>query len=344
MEFLERLEVDGEQERWLVHVDGANEPHVAWFFYDDEREWLVRTHDATRPFHGPIHPRVSTIFESAWHGRRLVFEIDDDRGPTLATAARQLTDPVERERWVIAQIIGIADGLATLRHRDRSFIHRQLEPQRLFVDLQGHAKLRAPIAHVLHGPRSGRMGAGVIRGTAGYMSPEQARGNPTTLASDVFSLASNLYFALSGRRPFEHENMMAELTAIFGEPPAPLEIHTPGLARVLERAFAKEPAARTPDPGTFAGELWQCVPDATDYDAVVSDQIVAWRASAPSESARAPMFEGAKCRMRWEQLAPTKTADVRHCTGCKQDVVHVRSIAEIVPLHGRRCVSYPGGD
>lgn len=346
MEFIERLEVGdyGAEERWLVRVDGASEPHVAWFFYDDELEWLAETNDATRPYVGPIHPRISTIFGSAWHGQRLVFEVEDDRGPMLATAARELADPVERERWVIAQVIGIADGLATLRGRDPAFVHRQLEAYRIFVDVQGHAKLRAPIAYVAHGERPNRVGAGVIRGTPYFMSPEQARGTRVTAASDVFSLATNLYLALSGHRPFEGESFIEVLAAILQNPPPPLATHAPGLAGVLERAFAKDPAARIPDPGTFAGELWQCAPDAMEYDAVISDKLVAWRASAPSEPATGGAFAGRKCRMKWEQLAPTQHADIRHCAGCHQDVVRVRSIAAVVPLLGQHCVAYTGGD
>ena len=165
MEFLERLEAVGfgDEERWLVRAPGAAAPHVAWFFFDHDVDWLARTNSATRPFHGPIHPRISTIFGSGWHEQRLVFEVDDDRGPSLATAAQQLADPVERERWVIAQLIGIADGLAMLRGRVPDFVHRQLEPQRIFVDEQGHGKLRAPIAYALQGERPNRVGAGVIQ-------------------------------------------------------------------------------------------------------------------------------------------------------------------------------------
>jgi len=342
VEFVERLEANHAEERWLVRGDGAEVPHVAWFFADDDRDMLAQTESATRPYHGTIHPRVSTILGTGWHGERLVVEVDDDRGPTLAAAARQLTDPVERERWVIAQFIALADGLAALRGRARDFVHRQLEPHKMFVDVQGHAMLRAPIAYAVQGPRPHRTGVGVIRGTPGFMSPEQARGVKPRPASDVFALASNLYFVLTGRRPFANDSMMDELTAIIQEPAPALQLHTPGVAAILARAFAKDPAARIPDPGSLAGELWQCVPDAAEYDAVISDRIVAWRAEAPSGPPTEQMFD-AKCRMRWEQLAPTTHADVRHCAGCHQDVVRVRSIAAIVPLHGRSCVAYTGG-
>lgn len=344
MEFLERLEGSGNEERWLVQV-GDGLPHVAWFLHDDDREWLRQTERESHAWRGAIHPRVTQILSIGWHGDRVVFEIEDDRGPLLATAAQQLTDPNERERWVISQFIALGDGLATLRRRDAAFAHRQLEPEKMYVDVQGHARLRAPIPHVLQGPRPMRMGAGIVKGRSSFMAPEQARGSRGTVASDVFALASNLYFALSGRTPFDNNgNVMAELMAIISDPPAPLVLQTPGLSRVLDRAFAKAVDARTPDPGTFAGELWQCVPDATDYDEVLSDRIVTWRANAASEPSRRLLLEGPTCRMKWEHLAPTTADDVRHCASCKQDVVRIRSIAAVVPLLGQHCVSYTGGD
>lgn len=340
MQFLERLESDGSEERWLVQTD-EEAPHVAWFLDDDTP--LRETEDKTRPLIGPIHPRITAIRGTSWHGHRLVIEHDDDRGPLLATAARVLADPVERERWVIAQMIAICDGLATLRGRDPKFVHRQLEPERMYIDIAGRARLRAPIPMVLSGPRPARMGAGVVKGKPGYLSPEQARGGVPTPATDVFALATNLYEALSGKRPFARESMMDELMAIIGEEPPPITTHAPGLADIFRRAFAKDPRARTRDPGTFAGELWQCVPDAVDYDEVVSDRIVEWRATAASEPSHRPMFGGARCRMAWEQLAP-RARGVRHCSSCQQDVVRVRSIAAVLPLFGQHCVSYTGGD
>jgi hypothetical protein len=340
MQYLERLESIDSEERWLVQVEGEL-PHVAWFL-DDDPVWLREIEDNTRPLIGPVHPRIAAIRSAGWHGRRLIIESEDDRGPLFATAARVVADPIERERWVIAQVIAICDGLATLRNRDHKFVHRQLEPERIYIDIAGRARLRAPIPSVLSGKRPPRMGAGTVRGNPGYMAPEQARGSVATPATDVFALATNLHEALSGKAPFARESMMDVLMAIINEDPPPITTHTPGLADILRRAFTKDPADRIRDAGTFAGELWQCVPDAVDYDEVVSDRIVEWRAHAVSEPSRRPMF-GARCRMKWEELAP-RTDGVRHCTSCKQDVVRVTSIAAVVPLLGQQCISYTGGD
>ena len=342
MEFLERLESDeiDNEERWLVQMHGEP-PHVLVRYYHDEPILAVIERD-TRRWMGIAHPRVCAIRRTSWHGERLAVETDDDRGPWFVKAAAQLEDPVERERWCIGQIIGVADGLATLRQRQRDFVHRRLDQSSLFVDVAGHAKLRAPISIVEAGDRAGRMGAGVLKGSPSFMSPEQVRGMPATAATDVFSLAGLLYLALSGQKPFRAETDFGVFEAIFKGSPAPIQTHTPGLQRVLDRAFANDVAMRIPDAGTFAGELWQVVPDAMEYDAVISDRIVAWRATVPNPR-RESLFATPKCRMEWHQLKPTAAENVRHCSSCKQDVVRVSSIAAIVPLAGR-CVSYTGGD
>ena len=338
MEFLQRLDANSSDERWLVQVPGADAPRVAWIFWSEEM-FLDEAQWETMLVAGPIHPRVSTIFQATIEGNRLLVEVDDDRGPSLARAAKTLTDPIERERWTVSQIIAIADGMAMLRQRQPDFIYRQLEPNRLFVDAQGHGKLRAPIARVVSGARPARTGAGTIKGAVSYLSPEQGAGRPITVTSDVFSLASNLLFALTGKKPFAGDTMFDELHAIVRGSPAPFEVHAPGLRDVIMRALAKDPKERYPDPGTFAGELWRCVPDATEYDEVVSDRIV----DLAIEPVRATAFETPPCKMNWDQLKPTASPEMRHCRECDQNVVRVKSLAQIVPLIGR-CVSYTGGD
>jgi hypothetical protein len=341
LEFVELLDVTDEHERWLVREDGAL-PHVAWFLSNEETGYLSLVAEATETYRGAFHPRIAAIRSVAYEGQMLRIDTDDDRGPTFAAAAAQLEDPIERERWAVAQVIAIADGLATMRQFDPHFVHRRLEPQRTFVDITGRVRLRAMIAYVEQGPRPARMGAGTFRGTPAFMSPEQASGRKLTAASDVFSLASNLYFALAGKRPFDRDDVMQELMAIIHEPPPPIVAHAPELQRVLARAFAKDPSERYATPGEFAGELWQCVPDAVDYDEVVSDRIVAWRATAPSTEL-GDDFETPPCKKQWGELFPTTNSAIRHCGECSQDVVRATSIAQLIPLVGR-CVAYTGGD
>ncbi|HWO17305.1 MAG TPA: protein kinase [Kofleriaceae bacterium] len=343
LEFIERLSRDSEEQRWLVRVEGHAVPRVAWMFHDEDRERVELIEQDTRPWLGPLHARVSQIFELARRGESLTFVVDDDRGPPFPKAAAQLTDPIERERWSVAQIIAITSALAAMRRRAPGFVHRHLEPSKIFVDAAGHARLRAPIATVTQGPRPSYMGRGRVTRGLTWLSPEQCRGYPLTAASDVFSLAANLFAALSGQSPFRRDTEFGTLQAIVTDAPPPLVTHAPGLAAVLARAFQKDPAQRHPDPEAFAGELLRCVPDAADYDECVSDRIVAWWPTA-TPARLPPVLPAERCRMAWDQLHPTGSADVRHCAACSQDVVRVTSLAAIVSLGGRRCISYPGND
>jgi hypothetical protein len=344
LEFVERLPAPDGEERWLVHVAGGEQPQVAWLFtQQEEPDWLVEVERRTRAWIGFAHPRVSRVFETAWVGERLVCVIDDDRGPSLADAAAVLAEtPHERERWTVAQFITIADGLATMAQRQAGFIHRRIEPHRLFVNATGHGQLRAPVETVSVGPRRNYVGAGRVIGTPRWMSPEQGRGVALTAASDVFSLASNLAFALTGEPPFDDDNPMATLTKIILGPAPSLPTYAPGLDRVIARAFAIDPAARYPDPAAFAGELYACIPDAGDYNACMSDRIAAWWPAAPQAFGVNHDIAGERCTKSWDALAPgaSDDLDIRHCTQCDQPVVRATSLAAVLPLVGRSCFAY----
>jgi hypothetical protein len=176
------------------------------------------------------------------------------------------------------------------------------------------------------------------------MSPEQALGQPTTPASDVFSLATNLAHALTGQLPFHDDNFMTVLMHIISGPAPSVPVHTDGLARVLARAFARPIAERYPDPAAFANELYACVPDAGDYDAVTSDRLAAWWPTAPQANGENHAFAGDRCTRAWSSLVPIgKRDDVRHCDHCDQPVVRVHSLAAAIPLVGNRCIAYRGG-
>ena len=91
--------------------------------------------------------------------------------------------------------------------------------------------------------------AGTVLGTAGYLAPEQARGERTTAASDRYALGVVAYELLSGRRPFERESPTAEAAAHANDEPPAISSAQPRrcrrqLDRVFERALAKDPADR----------------------------------------------------------------------------------------------------
>lgn len=296
--FIERLSSERRGERWLVRDEEHAEPRVVRTVHG-ERDWLAQIEQQTRPWLGLLHPRVSQIFEIAWEGEALAkvrdpdwwrgamigVVTDDDRGPPFGRAAAQLTEPIEREGWGVAQVIAICDGLTAIRRRDPGFVYLRLERDHLFVDPRGHLRLRAPIAMVTQAWDPRRVSVeetGDISPASTY-SPEQCRArSPATPASEVFVLAGHLVAALTGAHPFRRDNELETAKAIIGAEPPPLTTHAPGLAAVIARALEKDPARRHPDPEAFAGELRRCVPDAAELDECLSDRIAAWLHVAPS--------------------------------------------------------------
>ena len=94
-------------------------------------------------------------------------------------------------------------------------------------------------------------GAGVILGTVGYMSPEQASGQPVDYRSDQFSFGSILYELLTGKRAFVGKTGVDTLSAILNNEPAPIAAINPQtptpLRWIAERCLAKEPDDRYPN-------------------------------------------------------------------------------------------------
>jgi hypothetical protein len=91
-------------------------------------------------------------------------------------------------------------------------------------------------------------GTGQVVGTAHYLSPEQAEGGKATPASDVYALGTVAYECLAGRRAFDGENSVQIALKQIREEPLPLPADVPAPIRaVVERAMAKDPAARHPD-------------------------------------------------------------------------------------------------
>ena len=89
---------------------------------------------------------------------------------------------------------------------------------------------------------------GVVLGTAGYMSPEQVRGQVVDHRSDIFSLGAILYEMLSGKRAFQGKTAADTMSAILKEEPAELSASgrnlPPALGRIVHRCLEKDPAER----------------------------------------------------------------------------------------------------
>jgi len=150
--------------------------------------------------------------------------------------------------------IEIGEGLKAA-HRAQ-IVHRDLKPENIFITPDGHAKiLDFGLAKLVEGGMfpndelsiSPTMTvAGQILGTAGYMAPEQVRGEEVNERADLFALGCVLYELITGKRAFGGENVHDTLSRILSREPEPIDEEASGvrLGWSLDKLLAKDPDER----------------------------------------------------------------------------------------------------
>jgi hypothetical protein len=149
-------------------------------------------------------------------------------------------------------------GGALDRAHARGVVHRDVKPANLLIaDDETIRVSDFGIARAADQDTLTEVGS--VLGSAGYMAPEQARGEPTSPASDRYALACVAFECLTGQRPFERESQAAEAAAHAHEPPPSIRRLEPSLPAALEAVFtrglAKAPDERYPTCASFVSDL-----------------------------------------------------------------------------------------
>jgi eukaryotic-like serine/threonine-protein kinase len=201
------------------------------------------------------HPNITQLYDYGESDGRPYMVLEYVPGGTLEDRLAERTPLPDDETYAIAA--GIAAGLA--HAHARGVVHRDLKPSNVLFDEEGRPKLADfGIARMAVGEGT-LTEAGTVLGTAAYISPEQAMGEPATPASDVYSFGVILYRLLTGRLPFESTDPMALVLQHRDVPPPPLtdfREDAPGrLEATTMAALEKDPADRPADGSALLAAL-----------------------------------------------------------------------------------------
>jgi eukaryotic-like serine/threonine-protein kinase len=199
-------------------------------------------------------PGAVTIFDVGdWEGRPFIVMEHLAGGSLEDRLRRDGAQPPERALEWLEQAAGALD--AAHRH---GIVHRDVKPANLLLNERGEVTV-ADFGIASSAGMDSLTLTGTVLGTAGYLSPEQAQGERSTPASDLYALAVVAYELLSGERPFERESPTAEAAAHVNAPvpsiAARCENLPPGLDRVFQRALAKDPRQRHRSARELVAEL-----------------------------------------------------------------------------------------
>src|SRR5690242_5069494 len=218
----------------------------AVFMQDDSR--LQRFEQEARAASALNHPNIIVIYEISEVEATLMIVTEFIDGVTLRE--HLLLHGALNVQTALEIAVQIADALDAAHKA--GIVHRDIKPENIMIRPDGYVKVldfglaklsetERPATSSDAPTRAMRTGSGVVIGTIGYMSPEQARGQAVDARSDIFNLGAVIYEMVAGQKPFAGDTPSDTFAAILTTDPAPLSRVAPNtpaeLARIVSKAL-----------------------------------------------------------------------------------------------------------
>ena len=221
------------------------------------------------------HPNIVTVHAVERHDDLAFFVMSYVDGETLGQRVRRAGPLRPREATRLIQEVAWALAYA----HANGVVHRDVKPDNILIERTSGRAMVTDFGIARVTDAASGTGPGEMLGTAQYMSPEQAMGEPADARSDLYALGVTAYVALAGRPPFTAANAVAMLAMHVNREPPPLTGVQPPvppvLAAAVHRCLAKAPAARFESGEALAEAIGAVRGDARETPAVVRQFLTA---------------------------------------------------------------------